>query len=84
MGYLCIPAPLTVMMLRLDLRAVKAFGKPHESDCGEVALMVGNIFRDGCMEYATALQASGKIIFNRRACLTATPGFQDSHQCSAG
>lgn len=83
MGYLCIPAPLT-MMRRLGFRAAKAFGKPHESGCSEVALMVWNVFRDTCAEYAAAPQASGKIVFNRRACLSARRGFQDLHQCSAG
>lgn len=74
MEYLCIPAPLTIMR-RLDLRAAMAFGKPHESGGGEVALVVQNAFRDNYTEYATAPQTSGKIIFNRRAYLMATPGF---------
>lgn len=74
MQFLDTQAPLT-MMRRLDLRAAKAFGKPHESGGGEVALVVQNAFRDNYTEYAAAPQTSGKIIFNRRAYLTATLGF---------
>jgi iron complex outermembrane receptor protein len=72
--FLFTPAPLT-MMRRLDLRMAKTFGKPDERGGGEVALVVQNALRNDYTEYAAAPESSGKIIFNRRAFLTATFGF---------
>ena len=72
--FLETPAPLT-MIHRLDLRAAKTFGKPHESGSGEVALVVQNAFGDNYTEYAAVPETSGQIIFHRRVFLAATMGF---------
>lgn len=66
-------APLS-RMRRLDFRVAKSFGSPHESG-GEVALVVQNAFRNNYTEYNNVTQTAGKILFDRRAYVTATLRF---------